>query len=79
LLRQRFLVDPLEDLLLFVHESRQSLVLLHLWQGPIVIFLSVDLAENVLKNDLQLLHKKKLTYCWSEGVKGNLFLLAILG
>jgi hypothetical protein len=30
LLRQRFLVDPLEDLLLFVHESRQSLVLLHL-------------------------------------------------
>lgn len=44
-----------------------------------MIFLSVNLAENVLKNDLRLLHNKKLTYCSSVVEEGNLSLLAILG
>ena len=55
LLGEGFLVDALEDLLLFGHELVQPAIASSLRDGLVVVLLGVDLPEHVLEDGLRLL------------------------
>lgn len=62
LLGEGFLVDSLEDFLLFGHELVEPTIASGLRDGLVMVLLGVDLPKHVLKYDLRLLHNQIITY-----------------